>query len=84
MPNWYTTRESVKRAIRSNGNENDEAIDRLIEAASRDVDNMTHRWFIPKTQTRTLAGCRLGVGHDIADHGSRLQPYHGVIERLLP
>ena len=54
MPNWYTTRESVKRAIRSNGNENDEAIDRLIEAASRDVDNMTHRWFIPKTQTRTF------------------------------
>jgi Holliday junction resolvasome RuvABC endonuclease subunit len=54
MPNWYTTRESVKRAIRSNGNQNDEAIDRLIEAASRDVDNMTHRWFIPKTQTRTF------------------------------
>ena len=52
MPNWYTTREAVKRAIRSNGNENDEAIDRLIEAASRDVDNMTHRWFIPQTQTR--------------------------------
>jgi Holliday junction resolvasome RuvABC endonuclease subunit len=42
------------RAIRSNGNENDAAIDRLIEAASRDVDNMTHRWFIPKTQTRTF------------------------------
>ena len=52
MPNWYTTRESLKRAIRLNGNENDEAVDRLIEAASRDVDNMTHRWFIPKTQTR--------------------------------
>jgi hypothetical protein len=54
MPNWYTTREAVKRAVRSNGNENDEAIDRLIEAASRDVDNATHRWFIPKTQTRTF------------------------------
>ena len=52
MPNWYTTREAVKRAVRSNGNENDEAIDRLIESASRDVDNMTHRWFIPRTQTR--------------------------------
>ena len=52
MPNWYATRESVKRAVRSNGSENDEAIDRLIEAASRDVDNMTHRWFIPRTQTR--------------------------------
>jgi hypothetical protein len=51
MPNWYATRESVKRAIRLNGNENDEAVDRLIEAASRDVDGMTHRWFIPKTQT---------------------------------
>ena len=54
MPNWYATRESVKRAVRSNGNENDEAIDRLIEASSRDIDNMTHRWFIPKTQTRTF------------------------------
>jgi Holliday junction resolvasome RuvABC endonuclease subunit len=52
MPNWYTTRDSLKRAVRSNGNENDEALDRLIEAASRDVDNATHRWFIPKTQTR--------------------------------
>ena len=52
MPNWYTTREAVKRAVRSNGNENDEAIDRLIESACRDVDNMTHRWFIPRTQTR--------------------------------
>ena len=54
MPNWYTTRESVKRAVRINGSENDEAVDRLIEAASRDVDNLTHRWFIPKTQTRTF------------------------------
>jgi hypothetical protein len=52
MPNWYATREAVKRAVRSNGSENDEAIDRLIEAASRDVENMTHRWFIPRTQTR--------------------------------
>jgi hypothetical protein len=52
MPNWYATRESVKRAIRLNGNENDEAVDRLIEAASRDVDNLTHRWFYAKTQTR--------------------------------
>ena len=54
MPNWYATREAVKRAIRMNGNENDETVDRLIEAASRDIDNMTHRWFIPKTQTRTF------------------------------
>jgi hypothetical protein len=54
MPNWYTTRESVKRAVRINGSENNEAVDRLIEAASRDVDNLTHRWFIPKTQTRTF------------------------------
>jgi len=52
VPNWYATREGVKRAVRSNGNENDEAIDRLIEAASRDIDNATHRWFVPKTQTR--------------------------------
>ena len=54
MPNWYASREAVKRAVRSNGNENDEALDRLIEAASRDVDNMTRRFFIPKTQTRVF------------------------------
>ena len=54
MPNWYVTRDSVKRAIRLNGNENDEAVDRLIEAASRDVDNMVHRWFIPRTQTMSF------------------------------
>ena len=52
MPNWYATREAVKRAVRLKGNEGDEAVDRLIEAASRDVDNMTHRWFIPQTLTR--------------------------------
>ena len=52
MPNWYTSREAVKRAIRSNGNENDAAIDRLIESASRDVEQLTKRRFIPKTQTR--------------------------------
>ena len=54
MPNWYATRESVKRAVRLNGNENDESVDRAIENASRDIDNMTHRWFIPRTQTRTF------------------------------
>jgi len=52
MPNWYTSREAVKRAIRSNGNENDASIDRLIESASRDVEQLTKRRFIPKTQTR--------------------------------
>ena len=63
MPNWYATREAVKRAVRLNGNENDEAVDRLIESASRDIDNMTHRWFIPKTQTRTYRyPSRAGAG----------------------
>ena len=47
MPNWYTSREAVKRAVRLNGNENDEAVDRLIESASRRIDDETHRWFIP-------------------------------------
>ena len=54
MPNFYTNRETVKRAIRSNGNENDAAIDRLIEASSRDIEKLTKRRYIPKTQTRTF------------------------------
>jgi hypothetical protein len=52
MPNFYTSREAVKRAVRLNGNENDEAVDRLIESASRRIDDETHRWFIPQTATK--------------------------------
>ena len=52
MPNWYTSREAVKRAVRLNGNENDEAVDRLIESASRRIDDETHRRFIPQTATK--------------------------------
>ena len=66
MPNWYATRESVKRAVRLNGNENDESVDRAIENASRDIDNMTHRWFIPRTLTRTFRWpSRYGAGDDL-------------------
>jgi hypothetical protein len=63
MPNWYATRDGVKRAVRLHGSENDEAVDRLIEAASRDVDNLTHRRFIPETATKLIRWpSRMGYG----------------------
>lgn len=52
MPNWYIDRETLKRSLRVNGSEHDAAIDRLIEAASRDIERLTKRHYIPKTQTR--------------------------------
>lgn len=53
MPNWLCTREQVKRAGGINGASQDRRIDRGIEGVSRAHDRMTHRIFIPKTQTRT-------------------------------
>lgn len=53
MPNWYCTREAVKGAGNINTTQFDARIDRLIEAASRALDRITRRFFIPRTQTRT-------------------------------
>ena len=54
MPNFYCTREQVKRAAEISGSNRDEEVDSLIEAASREIERLTHTFFIPKTQTRTF------------------------------
>jgi hypothetical protein len=52
MANWYTTRERFKTAANISGSQFNTVIDRVIDAASRDVDRWTRRHFLPKTQTR--------------------------------
>ena len=52
MPNFLCTREQLKRAGSISGVDSDAQVDRLIESASRDIDTLTRRIFIPKTQTR--------------------------------
>ena len=53
MANWYTSRESVKRALGISGIARDRFIDESIEAMSREIERWCHdRIFIPKTQTR--------------------------------
>lgn len=53
MPNFYCTREQLKRAAEISGSNRDDEVDDLIEAASREIERLTHTFFIPKTQTRT-------------------------------
>lgn len=57
MANWYTTREQVKLALgeQAPSGERDKVIDQKIEAASREIDTLTHRHFIPKTAVHRLA-----------------------------
>lgn len=52
MPNWYTTREAVRRAGAIQSTLWDSVIDAEIEAASREIDKLTGRRFIPVTATR--------------------------------
>jgi hypothetical protein len=52
MANWYIGREAVKLALGIEGSARNRVIDSHIEAASREVDNLTHRHFIPLTETR--------------------------------
>ena len=52
MANWYVARERFKTAANISGAQFNPVIDRVIEAASRDVDRWTRRHFLPKTQTR--------------------------------
>lgn len=52
---WYATREDVKSALDSQETaRNDAQVDRLIEAASRSVDQLCHREFYPWTGTRVF------------------------------
>ena len=54
MGRWYTTREAVKRALgeQSPSGERDKVLDQKIEAASREIENITHRRFIPYTAVK--------------------------------
>lgn len=49
---WYSTRNLVKRAAGISGSDRDSLIDSHIEAASREIESLTTRLFIPKTETR--------------------------------
>jgi len=52
MGNWYTSRELVKAAASIIGTDHNAIIDAAIEAASREIDRLTNRRFIPITATR--------------------------------
>lgn len=52
MANWYATREAVKAAASTSGTDRNAIIDRSIQAASREIDGLTNRRFIPITTTR--------------------------------
>lgn len=52
MSNWYTTREAVKRAADIKGSDLDASVDSCIDQASREIEGLTHRRFIPISATR--------------------------------
>ena len=52
LPNWYASREQVKRSLEIKGVERDFTIDRIIESISRLIDKETRRYFIPRIETR--------------------------------
>lgn len=52
MANHYTTREAVKAAASITGTDYGDIIDAAIDAASREIDGLTNRRFIPITATR--------------------------------
>ncbi len=52
MANWYISREAIKLAVGIEGSARNRVIDSHAEAASREADNLTHRHFIPLTETR--------------------------------
>lgn len=54
MSNWLCSRESVKRGAAIEGTEHHTVIDRLIEAASRDLDGAARTRFLPVLDTRYL------------------------------
>lgn len=55
MANWYSTRGLVKRAAGISGSDKDALVDAHIEAASREIDALCNRRFIPITATRSYA-----------------------------
>ncbi len=58
MPNWYASRDAVKRAAGIDGSAKDDQLDKFIESASREIDQMTNRpagGFIPFTELRSFS-----------------------------
>ena len=52
MANWYCSREAVKTAADINGSDKNPQVDRIAGAVARYIDRRTHRFFIPRTETR--------------------------------
>ena len=52
MANWYLARGLVKRAAQIGGDSLDVIVDEQIEAASREIDRLTGRRFIPITAAK--------------------------------
>lgn len=52
MANWYASLEAVKRAVGIDGSDRDSVVGSHIAAASREIDGVTNRRFIPITATR--------------------------------
>jgi hypothetical protein len=52
MSNWWITRTALKNASGTNTSQlRTQQLDRVIEAASRKVERLLHRYFIPRTET---------------------------------
>lgn len=63
MSNWYASLEAVKRAGNIVGDDRDAQVGSTIEAASREFDRSTRRYFIPRTETRLYRWTnRSGIG----------------------
>lgn len=52
MANWYCSREAVKRVVDIGGSDRDSVIDSCIDQASREIEAITNRRFIPISATR--------------------------------
>lgn len=52
--NWYTGLETVKAAAGITGSRHDATVADAIESASRQIDDATHTWFIPRIETRNF------------------------------
>ena len=51
----YTTRERVKRALKLSGSDRDSVIDAAIATATDEIEELTNRKFIPRTETHAFS-----------------------------
>ena len=59
MPNFYCTREQLKRAAEISGSNRDDEVDDLIEAASREIERFTPS-LSPRPRPVPIAGPHVG------------------------